>query len=434
MICKVIETIEKHGLLTNIKSVAVGVSGGADSMCLLHILNLIKEKYGITLKAVHINHNIRGDEAKRDEDFVRNFCEKNSIEFNVFSVDVPALSKEYKLSEEEAGRKARYDCFSKINCDAVAVAHSLSDSVETIIFNLARGTGLRGLCGITAKREPNIIRPLIDCTRDEIEEYCHKNNIQYVTDSTNLSDNYKRNIIRHKIIPVLNELNSDYLTAISRSAHILEQEHRFVENCAQDVLKRAERNGYYDAEVLRNCDPALRKRCLHSLLKRFMNKDVEAKHIELCEICLMKSEGKLELAKDFYVLFSADKIYFETKEVPVESWLNIVVNNKAVTPFGTFKFEPCGYNDKDAFNAAKVTNPLLLSSRREGDKISIGKRGVTKTLKKLFNEMKVPLAERNKIAVLRDGENIIWVEGVGTDKKYLPDKNAEDVIRIIKEA
>ena len=210
MICKVKNTIEKHRMLENITSVAVGVSGGADSMCLLHILSKLKEEYSIILKAVHINHGIRGDEAMRDENAVRAYCEKAGIELLVFHKDIPYLAKKMGLGEEECGRQVRYECFSEAHCDAVATAHSLSDSIETLIFNLSRGTGTKGLCGIPPVRDGNIIRPLIDCTREEIENYCKENGVPYVTDSTNLTDDYKRNYIRHKIVPALSEVNEGY--------------------------------------------------------------------------------------------------------------------------------------------------------------------------------------------------------------------------------
>ena len=172
MICKVRNTIEKYGLLNDVSTLAVGVSGGADSMCLLEILSKLKQEYDIIIKAVHINHNIRGDEALRDQKMVEDYCQKLGIDCRVYSVDVPALAKEMGIGEEECGRLKRYECFDNVGCDAVATAHTLSDSIETMMFNLIRGTGLRGLCGIPAKRD-NVIRPLIDCTRGEIEDYCH---------------------------------------------------------------------------------------------------------------------------------------------------------------------------------------------------------------------------------------------------------------------
>ena len=145
MICKVRQTIEKYALLSGVKSLAVGVSGGADSMCLLEILSKLKDEYDIILKAVHLNHNIRGDEALRDQKTVEAFCKKLGIECLVYSFDIPALSKEMGIGEEECGRIKRYECFDDAECDAVATAHTLSDSIETMIFNLIRGTGVKGL-------------------------------------------------------------------------------------------------------------------------------------------------------------------------------------------------------------------------------------------------------------------------------------------------
>ena len=168
MICKVRHTIKKFGLLDGVSSLAVGVSGGADSMCLLEILSKLKLEYGIILKAVHINHNIRGEEALRDQKLVEDYCKALGVECLVYSVDIPALSKEMGIGEEECGRIKRYECFSEAECDAVATAHSLSDSIETLVFNLVRGTGTKGLCGIPPRRD-SVIRPLIDCSRKEIE-------------------------------------------------------------------------------------------------------------------------------------------------------------------------------------------------------------------------------------------------------------------------
>ena len=141
MICKVKSTIERHKMLEGVKTVAVGLSGGADSMCLTDILIKLKVQYGVVVKAVHINHNIRGKEAERDENHVREYCKENGIELLVFSEDIPSHSKELGISEEECGRKVRYECFRKANCDAIATAHTLSDSVETSVFNFIRGTG-----------------------------------------------------------------------------------------------------------------------------------------------------------------------------------------------------------------------------------------------------------------------------------------------------
>ena len=236
MICKVKSTIEKHKMLDGVRTVAVGLSGGADSMCLVDILIKLKVQYDIIVKAVHINHNIRGEEAKRDENHVREYCKKMGVELLVFSEDIPALSRQLGLSEEECGRKVRYECFKKAGCDAVATAHTLSDSVETSIFNLLRGTGSKGLAGISATRNPNIIRPLIDCTREEIEEYCKNENLSFVTDSTNLEDDYSRNYIRHRILPTFAEINPSYAESIAKAGEIIKEESDFINEEAEKLL------------------------------------------------------------------------------------------------------------------------------------------------------------------------------------------------------
>ena len=228
MICKVRNTIDKYRMLSGVRSVAVGVSGGADSMSLVHILSSLKEEYGIILKVVHVNHNLRGQEALRDENKVRDFCNKNNIECLVFSEDIRLIARQKGIGEEECGRIVRYECFEKANCDVVAVAHSLSDSIETMVFNMIRGAGSKGLCGIPPVREPNIIRPLIDCTRQEIEAYCCENGIEYLTDSTNLLDDYTRNFIRHNIVGAFSHINKGYEKNISCLMDIVAQENDYL--------------------------------------------------------------------------------------------------------------------------------------------------------------------------------------------------------------
>ena len=206
MICKVRDTLIKYSMLENTDEIIVGFSGGADSTCLLYILNLLKDEFDFKIHAAHVNHSLRGNESERDEKFVRDFCEKNSIKLSVLKVDIFKMSKIEGKSLEECGREVRYNFFNSLcaNKSKIATAHNLNDCEETMFFNLTRGSGLKGLCSIPAVRE-NIIRPLIRCSRDEIENFCKENSIQYVTDSSNLSDDYTRNKIRHNIIPILKD-------------------------------------------------------------------------------------------------------------------------------------------------------------------------------------------------------------------------------------
>lgn len=435
MICKVIDTIEKYGLLYSVKSVAVGVSGGADSMCLLHILSSLKEKYGIILKAVHINHNLRGDEALRDEKLVRDYCNKNSIELTVFSKDISALSKEMNIGEEECGRIVRYECFKKAECDAVAVAHSLSDSIETTLYNLLRGTGSKGLCGIPVKREPNIIRPLIECTRAEIEKFCEIEAIPYITDSTNLTDDYKRNYIRHNIIPSFEGVNSAFENNILHTVSILREENDYIEKCAEDLIVKSKTDKGYILSDFLSSHISVRKRALSVLLSQKMTKPPEFKHIESVNNIIEKQKGKTEVSKNLYVLINDGCLSFIEKEDSIEFWSVNVKDEITETNYGVYRIFPVEVigNGKDVFDYGKIKGELVISSRKSGDVFSFKKRGISKSIKKLFNEKKIPVSERNKIAVLRDGENIVWVEGIGVNRDYLPEEKTNMLYEIKKE-
>ena len=435
MICKVRNTIEKYNLLTGVSSLAVGVSGGADSMCLLEILSRLKHEYGIILKVVHVNHNIRGDEALQDQHLVEDYCQKLGIECRVYSVDIPALAKEMGIGEEECGRIKRYECFESMECDAVATAHTLSDSIETMMFNLIRGTGLRGLCGIPSKRD-NIIRPLIDCTRGEIEDYCHKNGIDYVTDSTNLTDDYTRNFVRHNIVANFSKVNPSFESAISSAMETLKLENESMENSKDAVLSLAGTADGYRISVLRQADSAIRRRAIADILGENMDKDVEKRHIDLIDSAIIKGEGKIEIAKDLYAVVSDDIISIRPEIIPVPEWECECIDNVFSTPMGKFYIEEASsavYKNINAIDADKIKGSLHMSSRRQSDRFYSDIRRNTKSLKKLFNEMKIPAEERNNIAILRDDENLICIDGIGTDGRYVPDANTNNVLIIKKE-
>ena len=432
MICKIKRTVEKYGLIDeNIKSVAVGFSGGADSVCLLDALIELKDTYGITLKAVHINHNIRGEEAIRDENFVSDFCKKREVELLVFSVDVPDLAKERKISLEECGRQVRYECFERVECDAVAVAHTLSDSIETFLFNLARGTGAKGLSGISPKRAPSVIRPLIECTRGEIEKYCEEKSLKYVTDSTNLSDDYTRNHIRHKLVPAFEKINADFEASFQRAMSSIGEQDSFVENCALELLSESKRENGWSLSALQKVDIAVLKKSILFLLKDYMKKPPEAKHIDACFSLVKEGKGKIELSKDLYILADGDIISFIRAKTDIPEWKSRFTDGVAETPFGRFSLVEGDKNAAYCFDADKVDyEKLYISSRQPGDSFTFKKRGVTKSLKKLFNEMKIPAEKRNSVSVLHSGENVVWIEDIGVNAIYIPDENTQKIITV----
>jgi len=244
---KVIETVTKYNLIQNNDRIILGVSGGPDSICMLDILLKIKSSCHLNpeplatfdIVVAHVNHMIR-DEAKDDEEFVRAFCEKNNIEFYSKSIDVKKLANNNKIGTEEAGRLARYEFFDEVlkktNCNKIAIAHNKNDKIETMIMNLLRGSGINGLKGIEPKRE-NYIRPLIDCERSEIEEYCKENDLNPRIDKTNFENIYTRNKVRNIIIPYIkNEFNPNIINTLDRLSYLVCEQEDYMEKQVKDIF------------------------------------------------------------------------------------------------------------------------------------------------------------------------------------------------------
>lgn len=437
MICKVKSTIEKYSMLSCGETVAVGVSGGADSMCLLDILSKIRDEYGIFLKVIHINHCIRGAEADCDEEFVKDFCAGRGIEFVSFHVDVPSLSKKLKISEEECGRNVRYEYFSSLGTEKIATAHTLSDSAETTLFNLARGTGTRGLCGISPKRG-NIIRPLIECSRQEIEAYCKENEISFVTDSTNLSDEYTRNKIRHAVVPVLKGVNCAFEKNVGRLSQAAALQQDFIALCAKDALNSAKIDvNTYDRKELLKSHNAVLKEAVYQMISCAMTKDTEAKHIDLCLNIIKGGCGALEISKDVY--FSADssfvKLGKKSRSEKAQDFETPFHFGTVVTPYNTYKTVLSDTNEKDIFCCVSLdgidTEKLVFRSRKSADTFCDIRRKNTKTLKKLYCEKKLTPFQRTSNAVLAlDGE-VLWAERFGTNSKFVVNEKTKKILKII---
>ena len=243
MFKKALDTVEKFNMLHYGDKVVTGVSGGADSTALLFFLCSLKEKLAIEVYAVHVHHGIRGEEADRDMNFVKELCARLNVPCRIAMRDVVAMSKRDRLSEEEAGRIARYEEFeneAKIRgASAIAVAHNLNDQAETVIMRLCRGAGITGLAGIRPVRG-KIIRPLLYCSRTEIEEYLRSNNQNFITDSTNFETEYARNRVRLSVMPYLEkEINSGAVYNIAKSANMLYEEDEFIEYMAKSELDKA---------------------------------------------------------------------------------------------------------------------------------------------------------------------------------------------------
>ena len=418
---KVLNTLKTHSMLKNGDKVIVALSGGADSVTLFDVLLSLKNELKIEVYAAHVNHNLRGQESLRDEAFVRNLCKENKVELFVKSVDVNAMCKETSESFETVGRRVRYEFFKELSekLDAeVATAHTLSDSLETALFNMARGASFAGLSSIPYKRG-RVIRPLLDVTREEVESYTKENKLLYVNDSTNAdADICNRNKIRHKAVPVLKEVNAGVEQNFLRLRQSLIDAESFIKAEAERLIQNARLQFGYDAKLLLNAHPAPLNYALKLLLEE-ADAGFEYKHIELIKSCLSKGgavpllNGSTAVVKQGVLRIVMEK-EIEKGEFPFKINSSFSYNGKI--------YSVKELSEEDIINkklALKVigcdtiSSDTVFGTRQSGDKFSLLKRNITKDLRKLQNELKIPSEQRDKMLLIKSGGKILWAEGVG---------------------
>ncbi|MBR5485757.1 MAG: tRNA lysidine(34) synthetase TilS [Oscillospiraceae bacterium] len=418
------QTILKYNLLEQHDRVVVGFSGGADSVALLHFLCCLEN---ISVTACHVNHNLRGEESERDEIFAREFCRAHGIDCRVYSIDAAALAAQEKSSVELAARNARYEIFEKLahELDAkIATAHTLSDSAETVIINMTRGSGLKGLCGIPPQRG-KIIRPLIECSRSDIENYCRSKNLDFVTDSSNLSDDYTRNRIRHHVIPVLKQINPSFERTVNRLNNSLRQDEDFLQLEANKAFEQAFKNGGLATDHLFSLHPAICNRVFLDFLRK---QGAPANEQTVYGLLELARKGSGSVQTDSEHIFSVYGGILSLNNPPKSCEVFEKPLKQGVFPLADGKIAEiilidCKNNDfckkdfhlplKSLLDYDRIKNTAVIRSRRQGDRFILPNRGVSKTLKKLFNEDKIPLCERERIAVIADENDILWVEGYG---------------------
>lgn len=428
MLKKVKEAVARFALLKDGCHITVALSGGADSMALLYALVELKEELNIkTISAAHFNHKIRGDEALRDENFVINQCNNLGINLVLGSADVPQFAKDNHLSLELAARQLRYEFFSTIDTDFIATAHTASDNIETVIFNLTRGTALTGLCGIPPMRE-NYIRPLILCTRDDIENYCANKKIDFVTDSTNLSDDYTRNKIRHSVVPVLKTVNQSAESAVARMTAAIREDEDYINVQAQNQFNNLLQNDKLNISNFNELHPALAKRIITMYCSMF-NVDIDSLHInEMYDICI--SGGKISISGNRCAIAKNNFLTIEDASkntTNVEFEVNITQSDNNL-------FKNCEKVHnlllKNVIDCDKIVGCLSLRTRTLGDSIRLKNKNCTKTLKKLFCEYKIPLNERQNLPVICDDDGVVWVHKIGVADRAAADEQTKKIFKI----
>lgn len=443
---KVFEYIRKHDMLREGDRVIVGVSGGPDSVCLLFLLHELASEYKLDLHAVHVNHMLR-DEADDEEQFVKGICQKLGISFHVAKADVHKYAEETGLSTEEAGRVIRYDAFRKVlgdNVGKIAVAHNKNDLAETVIFNLFRGAGIRGLGGI----EPvngNIIRPILCLERSEIMAFLEKNHLQYVTDKSNLTDEYTRNRIRHHIIEYAEEnIAGGCVANIARAAgHVSEAEayirNKTVEAAAECSFEDDDDIRIYADRLLKE-DPFIARNIIYEMIGMYSGskKDITSEHVNNV-YDLLSSDGTKEIdlpygitvRREYNILSfirSDDSI---TKPDNADAKLPVLTRN-ILEDFDLQNIPRDNYTKW--FDYDKITNACELRYRREGDYLTVNSSMGRKSLQDYMVNEKIPKDKRDMIPVLADGSHIMWVIGYRISEYYKVTEETKRVLEVrIKE-
>ncbi|MGI6280179.1 MAG: tRNA lysidine(34) synthetase TilS [Acutalibacteraceae bacterium] len=409
----ILEAVAKYNIIKSGQTVTVALSGGADSMALLNALVRLKDKLNITPKAAHLNHLIRGEEAFRDEEFVRKQCAKLQVELICERADIPLIAKKTSQSLELAARNVRYDFLRRINTGIVATAHTASDNIETVLLNLTRGTSIDGLCGIPIKRDI-FIRPLLFCTRDMVEEYCAKNRIPFVTDSTNLSDDYSRNKLRHMVVPALKELNPSVEKSVLRSSLSLREISDDLKARAQAFLSENSKGSVLKLKDFKNLEPSLAKRVVVEFVKRHDDGiSLEGCHIEeIYNICL--NSGKTSIPRDNICISQGEKLYIRNSdESPEKKEYSVTICEKNFEK----KQKINNLLLNNSLDCDKIIGKLVIRTRQPGDTIRLRGRGCTKPLTKLYNECGIPAEERDLLPLISDDKGVVWIHGIGVAER-----------------
>jgi len=393
---------------------------------MLHVLKKLGDERGIKVCAAHFEHGIRGEESVRDAAFTEKLCKDLSVECVVGHGNVPEYAEQRHTGIEEAARELRYqflkDVAEKLDCQYIATAHNADDNAETVLFNLARGAGGKGLCGIPQLRG-NIIRPILNISRAEIERYLTENSIPHIEDSTNASDEYSRNLIRHRVMPVLREINSALSFSVLRTTELMRQDDDCLSLLAASFVEKNFDGESVPAKELSVLHPAIASR----VIRRILGENISSVHVNAVLALSEKSELSFADIPGKRIRAEQGRIYFiepqtfsipETGLVPGES-VEIPEYRITVKTFiDIFHSEVHGSLNTFQLKYENICHSLTLSGRKSGDSFSPLGRGCTKALKSLFLERKMPQAQRDRTIVIRDGEKIAAVSGFGIDSHY----------------
>jgi tRNA(Ile)-lysidine synthase len=434
--------VQRYHMLQQGDIIAVGVSGGADSVALLDFLCRLGEGYQWKLLVCHLNHGLRGAEADRDQEFVRLLAKERGLPFLSERADAAAEAARSGLSVEEAGRKLRYAFFARCAGEEgkIATAHTLSDSMETVLLNLCRGTGVRGLRGIPPVRG-NIVRPLIGCTRREVEEYCRQRGLSWVEDSTNASPDYSRNRIRLEVIPRLEELNPALPAAMAGLMERMEAQWQMtLDLCARARAKLALPDGGLDRMGFLALPGPVGDALLQELLEEGGGAQ-SARLVGLMRQSARLGSGAVQLGSGVWFVAGPRRLALKrrsTQAPPLEILLDPgTLEQETIFPLGrgyALRIRPFPGKSgiltekinksalKNLVDCGRIKGNVMLRRKKDGDRMApVWRKAGSRSLKKLCQEAGIPPDRRALLAVAEDDEGIMWAQDFGVDRRCAPD-------------
>lgn len=418
-------------LLSHGETIAVAISGGKDSVCLLHILLSLKNELNLTVKAVHVDHSIRGKESERDASFVKKLCENLSVPLKVFKVDAVRFSEENHLSLEQGARLLRYQIFDNLlsenYADKIATAHHKNDCFETLLFNIFRGSGLSGASAIKSTNG-KIIRPLLSVTREKISEYIEENKLSFVDDSTNLDSAFTRNFIRNELTPKILERFPDAINSSFRFSKIASEEDAFLTELTKTCLEKKGEDFY-----LKLSTPTVlfRRASIMALKDLGLEKDYEYQHVLSIENLKNSQSGAvITLPKNItatreydYVIFSKNSPVSINEELPFSVNAFEFNGKKIIITDGDLD-KPYLLFDKD-----KIPSGAVIRTRRDGD-VFTKFGGGTKKLKEYFIDKKIPLSQRDSIPIVAKGNVVYLIIGVEISDLVRVDNDTKTKLKV----
>ena len=438
---RVEQYILRHELISPGDRVLVALSGGGDSVALLHILKTLSKRLKFSLCAAHLNHGIRGEAASEDAEFVHDFCDFYGIPAYGGYADIPRIARQNGQTLEQAGRLRRYEFLEEarrfFGADKIAVAHHMDDQAESIMLHLVRGSGLRGLCGMAPKRE-NIIRPLLCLCKADIEDYLVSENLPYCTDATNFVADGTRNRLRLETIPYLKrEFNPRLVESLCSMGEMLSADEEYLCSIAEEELNKARRDGGFDRALLKTLPKPILSRCVRLALSEIgALTDAERGHIEsIIDLLGARTGARIEIpGADVWI--SYDLVCFGRYKTGTENWeIPFTITDYIITPAGDYRISPCKTTDRprDRYSACvdadKLPEGTVIRQRKAGDRFRRINAPGGKKLKDAYIDEKLP-REKRDFAIIAAGQDVLFAPGLGAAESIKLDDGSVNAVKI----